>query len=965
MANNNFLIEYYNGKLVSNKKFNILYLNINSLLNKLNDIEILLDGCERDGIVVHFLALTEVRLDDVTSEYFGLHSYNSYFCNKQKNSGGVVVYVHNSIQCSMLTQVSIMNVDLICISVNALNFKICVFYKQPCVPSSTFFAVLESFLDRYHNCILIGDANLDLLKTNSDTTNLLNLALSNSYYILNKIDQSMATRIASRENGTSKTIIDHIYTDITRFDYTFSIHDTPLSDHRMLLLSFNTNSQTMNNPTSFTFNKINFNKFRNLMVNSRLFDPNFIDNNTADACLEEIKALLPLCTSKVTKITPNLAKPWINNDLLETISNRDRYFRLHKKFPFNIFITNRYKALKKEAEKKRTYLKQSFFAHLISKNLNHTRKLWSTFNLIMYNRAKSENTIDCIQGSDGNLLVNNLDKADALNNYFSSIGASLANSLLHSNNNRPRASTLGYSMSNSLVIRKFSTRDIHTTISSLKCTGSSEDNITAKFLKTNIDIFAPLLTKLANDSFESGLFPNSLKIAKLIPLFKAGDATLPKNYRPISILSTISKVFERLLHNTLDSFLSKFNVVNKNQFGFQKNSGTLSACTKLISDLQDSLDKRKYAAAIFIDLQKAFDTVPHVDILDKLYKYGIRGNTFNIFKSYLSERIQYVSLGNCNSSTQHIQYGIPQGSILGPILFLLYINDIFAAPFKGNIQLFADDAVLVFENGSLASLHSDMQSDLNELSNWLYNNLLTVNVDKTKYVIFHSPHRPVESPAAKLLINEKTVERVSEIKYLGLIIQDTLKWNAHINNIIRKSAPLTGVLRRLNRCTPPHLLRAIYFAHIHSRLTYLCPIWGSSTPSYKLNDLQVLQNKAIRNIFNIDYFTNNISTNNIFKKYQILNIPQLIQQNTIMFYYKIQNNLLKIEHDTVQNSDIHGYPTRNMNNIRIPRSTNNYGQFNTFKQGARLFNSLDDSIKCISSLNLFKSKLKKHIIDLS
>lgn len=227
-------------------------------------------------------------------------------------------------------------------------------------------------------------------------------------------------------------------------------------------------------------------------------------------------------------------------------------------------------------------------------------------------------------------------------------------------------------------------------------------------------------------------------------------------------------------------------------------------------------------------------------------------------------------------------------------------------------------------------------------------------------MIFHSPHKRVDMLNTPLHINGLPLERVSEIKYLGLIIQDTLKWNSHINNIIKKAAPLIGVLRRLNRCTPPHLLRTIYFSHIHSRLSYLSPIWGSSAASYKLNDLQVLQNNAIRSIFNIDYYINNICTRDILKKYKILNITQLIDYNTTILYHKIKSKLTKITHYPVLNNDVHNYPTRNMNNVRIPISTNNYGHYSTINQGARLYNQLNDSVKLSPSLNIFKSKLKKN-----
>lgn len=965
MGSNNITLEHFSGKLVSNKKFNILYLNINSLLNKISDIELLIAECGRDGVLVHFLALTEVRLDDLTSNYYNLQDYNSYFCNKQRNSGGVVLYCHSSLSCTMQTQVSIMNVDLVCVSITTLDIKVCVFYKQPGVPASTFFSILDSFLDDYRNCIMVGDANIDLLKPNPESNNLWNMTLSNSYYILNKIDSEMATRIAHRDNSCSRTIIDHVYSDITNFSYSISIQDTPISDHRMILISFDNhrNISTTNCPASYSSKKINFKKFRNIIMTSHLLNTAHPESLPADACLEYMRSQLDICTTNVIKPVPNDAKPWINEELIKLITDRDQYFKLHKKYPYNEYILKKYKTLKKVAEKKRTSLRNTFFANLISKNIHHTRNLWATFNFIIHNKHKTQPTIDTIQDPNGQPLQDNYLKANVLNNYFSSIGSALANDLLASNPQN-RNCTLNYQLPNSIVLQNFSLADTQRAIDSLKSTGSSEDNINAKILKGNSDILVPILTKIINSSFNDGIFPDTLKLAKLVPIFKAGDATLPKNYRPISILSSISKIFERLLYNSLESFFIKYKVINKNQYGFQKGSGTLSAATQLISLLQNALDNKTVATSIFIDLQKAFDTIPHNEILDKLFKYGIRGTAHKILQSYLTNRKQYVSLANSLSNTMTVSFGIPQGSILGPLLFLVYINDIFAVPFGGYIQLFADDAVLVYTGNDLPALLVAMQDDLNLLCTWLFNNLLTINADKTKFMIFHSPHKHIEAPNRPLLINNKQIESVDEFKYLGLIIHHTLKWNAHIDNVIKKTAPLVGILRRLNRCTPTHLLRSIYFAHVHSRLSYLTPIWGSSTPAYKLNDLQVLQNKAIRSIFNIDYFTNKMHTRDILQKYQILNVIQLVDYNTITFYYKIVNNLVKIQHVFARNTDIHNYQTRNMNNIRIPKSNNNYGQFSTFNHAARLFNAIDNTIKEQCSLNLFKSRLKKHILSL-
>lgn len=955
-------------KISTTDGLNLLYININSLLNKLQDIELLLEGYRRDGITIHILALAEVRLDDATSEYYNIADYNSYFCNKERNSGGVALYCHNSINTSILTQLSVVNVDLLCVTVASLNIKLCVFYKQPTVPTSTFLSIIDSFLDEYRNCIVIGDANIDLLRLSNDGNRLLSTTLSNSYFVLNKIQLEMATRIAHRDGNTSCTIIDHVYSDLPQFLYYLNLFDTPLSDHRVILLSIKHKTNNTNFEKASTqqiTNKTNFKKFRNLLLNNPHVHSNNMSSAMVDNCLELIRSQLTSCTRATPVPLPNATKPWITGELIQVIANRDRYFRLRKKSPHNEFICTKYKQLKTSCEKLRTQLRNNYFANLIRNNLNNTRRLWTTFNYIIHNRHKPPAKIDTISNQVGQQITDDIGKANTLNEHFSNIGANLANILLSNNNSRPRSCTLRRSIADSIVITEFSHQDVRNAITSLSNSNASEDGINSHVLKNNQDLFIPTLTDIINSSFENGHFPDSLKLAKVIPIFKSGDPTLPKNYRPISILSTISKVFEKLLYNALESFFHKHKVIHSNQFGFQKGSGSISATTQLVTKIQNTLDKKNIAGGIFIDLQKAFDTISHTDILDKLHRYGIRGNIHKILGSYLYNRSQYVSLGNVKSNKNNYTFGIPQGSNLGPLIFLIYINDIFDTPLKGQIQLFADDAVIVYSGNNVNGILNDMQADLNILDKWLYDNLLTINTDKPKYIIFHSTHIQLEPITSMLLSNNAPIERVFDIKYLGLYLQCNLKWNLHIDSIIKKASPLVGVLRRLNRCTPAHLLRSIYFAHIHSRITYLCPIWGSATPAYKLHDLQVLQNKAVRTIFNIEYYNNKLSTADILNKYKILNIEQLIDYNTTFLFYKVLTKQTKIEHTTTKNSEIHHHFTRAHSNFHMPKSNNNYGMCNVLNQGARRYNVLPLGVKNTTAIIPFKRKLKDHVLSSS
>lgn len=941
-------------------------MNINSLLNKLSDLEILIELYQRKGITIHFIALTEVRLSDECSAFFNIDNYNAFYCNKQMNSGGVALFCHGSMSCSSLFQMNLSNVDILGVSILSLNLKIIVVYKQPTVNLSNFLPVIDCLLEKYRKCIIVGDLNIDLLKNNTDSLRLSNTIIANGYTILNKIDPMFATRTATRDGSTTHTIIDHALSDINTYKYHLSILPTALSDHNQIFLSFDTNSSNkfITQRNDYVLCRTNFSKFRNLILNNPYLNRNLANSESVNNCLDFIKSQYNSCITKKQFSRCNEKKPWITSHLISLINQRDRYHALLKKYPFNDYIRTQLKYYKSLAEYNRKNARNRYFINIIQKNINNAKKLWAAFNYIIYNKKTDPVKITSIKDLQDRTITNEIEIVNVLNGYFTNVGSTLASNL-QLIQNRPLRSTLNRYISNSLFLREFEYDDIISTINALKNKSANNDDIPATIIKRNTDILAPILLKLINASFRNGYFPDNLKIARLVPIHKAGDPTLPSNYRPISILPTISKIFERLLYNVTESFLKKFNVIHKLQFGFQKGSGSLSATSHLVTNLQNALDdpKRKIASGIFIDLQKAFDSIPHIILLEKLSKYGIRGVTLKIFDSYLRNRMQFTALNKSSSNALNVTYGTPQGSNLGPLLFLLYINDIFDLPFKGTIILFADDAVLYYSGFNINEMYANMQHDLNVLFEWLYDNVLSINITKTKYMIFHSDNKKINLDSLALHINNVEIARVDKIKYLGLNLQSNLKWNTHVNSLSKKIAPLAGILYKLCRNTPEHLLKSIYFAHIHSKLSYLSPVWGSASPQYAIQELQIIQNKAIRNIFYKDYYIDKLHTNEILKKYKILNVSQIMQFDTTVFFYKIANKLIKTDFNTTRNSDLHDYPTRSRTNIHTTRYNTNFGMFNVYYRGARLYNQLTIALRETPSLNMFKKSLRNHVLD--
>ena len=287
------------------------------------------------------------------------------------------------------------------------------------------------------------------------------------------------------------------------------------------------------------------------------------------------------------------------------------------------------------------------------------------------------------------------------------------------------------------IIANISIDEVLDIINQLESKSAGPQSIPVKLLKLIPDLIITPLCKIISNSFTSGVFPESLKISKVIPIHKEGSTQILNNYRPISLLSVFDKIIEKLMHKRLYSFLTDHNILFQNQFGFRKNNSTTYALIQITEMIKESIDNHKYGCGIFIDLRKAFDTVNHNILLIKLEHYGIRGTALNWFKSYISNRKQYVFLNGESSKLKEVSCGVPQGSVLGPLLFLLYINDLPNISKNFDFYLFADDTNIYCEANTLDELEFTINKELKELRSWLIVNRLSLNINKTNFVIFH------------------------------------------------------------------------------------------------------------------------------------------------------------------------------------------------------------------------------------
>ena len=373
-----------------------------------------------------------------------------------------------------------------------------------------------------------------------------------------------------------------------------------------------------------------------------------------------------------------------------------------------------------------------------------------------------------------------------------------------------------------------------------KCS-SGHDSLSAKLVCQTAGFILIPLTHIINISLLYGVVPSAMKLAKITPIFKSGDTSIVGNYRPISLLPTFSKILERVVYIRLYKYLKTNHIITSSQYGFQNALSTELAILELQDRIAQGLASGSWCVGLFLDLSKAFDTINHKILLNKLEKYGIVGHALNWFKDYLSNRQQYTSFNNSESSVMSISCGVPQGSILGPLLFLIYVNDIKSVIKFGTPVLFADDTNILYFDKILSDISNKINKELIEVSAWFIANKLSVNTDKTKFMLFH-PKRRHPPLHINITIEDKQIEEVASIKFLGVKLQENLSWKCHIDTIANKIVKVVGILNRLKHQLPEVTLLLIYTTLIQSHISYAISVWGGS-PQCDIKRIHILQKK--------------------------------------------------------------------------------------------------------------------------
>ena len=505
----------------------------------------------------------------------------------------------------------------------------------------------------------------------------------------------------------------------------------------------------------------------------------------------------------------------------------------------------------------------------------------------------------------------------------------------------------------SMVFTHIEEREVATLINSLNNSSPGFDGIPSILVKRTINLYLKTITLIINQTFYDGVFPKELKIAKVIPIYKSGSTMELNNYRPISVLNIYSKVFERIMYDRLTQFLDKYNILYQNQFGFRQGHSTHHALISLVDKITKFLDSGDIVIGVFLDLKKAFDTVDHNILLKKLYQYGIRGNLNKWFKNYLTNRSQYVLFNGITSDIKNVNCGVPQGSILGPLLFILYINDFSNVSDILYYVLFADDTNVFINGKDIHKLINTMQLELLKLYKWQLCNKLTLNISKTHFMVFHrAKHKNYE---VNIEINEMVIEQVKQTKFLGVIFDDTLDWSNHISYINSKIAKGVGIICRAKKYFTTKALIQLYNAFILPYLIYCVEVWGNAL-SIHLKPLLKLQNKILRII---TYTVNHVNKDELYYNTGILPLKILVKHRIGLLMHKLAKPLQNLYQC---NKNVHHHFTRQTNQFHSMKGNNEF-IYRTFAfQSVYIWNTVIQNININVSYAHFKHLLKTFLL---
>ena len=918
--------------------------------NKIEELELYLELHNVDIVCLteHWLKLSEIDAIKING-----YTRATIFCRTKNKNGGVVIFYKNYSEFKIKELTYVLessiekDIELVGIEIKFSEYsvKLLSLYRSPHANFKIFMSTLDDVLNKVINnndVILCGDLNIDYLSNSTEKNELCDL--------LQTYNVNMIIHEPTRIFYNSTTCIDYICTNFcdTHYNVTCQVIDNGISDHTCQILQYEyiipSDYNTDHRYTRF-YNEANYKHFLyNLGKESwsNLYSAVSSEegfSNFTNTLIYYHDICFPLIRIK-NKI--KVKNKWVTRGIQISAQKLKLLHQIKAKSndPNAIIVYNNYKSTYKKVI---LAAKKMYNDSMYSKATNKTKAAWSIINNNLNNK-RSKNKIHEIK-INNNLVTDPYQIAQHLNTYFIDLPAKLNDDLGENNTEIRFNPNSNYP---TLFLKPATESEIYNIIMELKNSDSSGlDNLSSNLIKQSVCYLVRPLTFLINLSLSEGTFPSVLKTARVFPLHKKGDNTLSENYRPVALLSTISKILERVIFNRIIEFATQHNIISDSQHGFRKNRSTETAIMSFLNNLYENLDQNKKCIGLFMDLSKAFDLVNHRILIEKLTKYGLRGKVNDWVMSYLTNRTQLVEVNGVKSKKLNIKFGVPQGSVLGPLLFLLYINEL-PGFFDDFLIMFADDNSYLCCRNTFETAISNVQTSLTKFSDHFKSNRLFLNISKTVFIIF-SPRYNIQDKSHLIKIAGKSIEQVCHTKFLGIYIDNALNWDAHIDSVAKKLSSVCYALYRLSKISSMTTVLAYYYANFISRATYGILFWGSSCHFERLFKLQ---KKAVRNIVGVSKYT---SCRNLFKELNILTLPSIYILEILLY---VKNNLSKF----LPNNYNHDYQTRECNNLSTPLHKLSKYEESPRYTGIKLYNKIPDFIKSIENIKSFKNEAKKYLI---